>query len=224
MNLEETVAAFGDDEIDLGGTIEYSLMIARQHGLASTLSSPFQSTFASSPQGVLKEEDIPLPLKSPSLQLILLLKEITQLRESIDQTDYKLTQLLLDKESSDLLHIDSLDSKQKQLDVLTDYFSAVVQKTSKLVTQLQKVSADSSLKVEACHHDDVVTSLSLLVNIVNKLPENIKKLNAIKQFKLKDNPDAVSPLSESAELLVECKINTQRLQNHLNLRLKKQEQ
>lgn len=50
MNLEETVAAFGDDEIDLGGTVEYSLMIARQHGLGNTLYLPFQSTFASSPQ------------------------------------------------------------------------------------------------------------------------------------------------------------------------------
>ena len=50
MNLEETVAAFGDDEIDLGSTVEYSLMIARQHGLGSTLSPPFHSIFASSPQ------------------------------------------------------------------------------------------------------------------------------------------------------------------------------
>ena len=49
---------------------------------------------------------------------------------------------------------------------------------------------------------DVVTSLSLLVNIVNKLPESIKKLNAIKQFKLKDNPDTVSASKKGNRLFV----------------------
>ena len=45
-----------------------------------------------------------------------------------------------------------LDSKQRQLETLLVYFTDVVKNTERLVAQLQKVSVDTSLKVEAQHH------------------------------------------------------------------------
>ena len=70
----------------------------------------------------------------------------------------------LDKDSADLLHTDVLgiehlsaflmllDSRNRQLEYLTKYFTDVVQNTDRLVGQLQKVSVHTSLKLETQYH------------------------------------------------------------------------
>lgn len=141
---------------------------------------------------------------------------------------------MLDKSSADLLHVDMLgeevstsynnssildciatdrsivfllDSKQKQLETLLIYFTDVVKNTERLVAQLQKVSVDTSLKVEAQHHRYIryftkqlklclyfrhtVEVISLLTHLLNQLPEHCQLIEKLRQFKLKNDPHKV---------------------------------
>lgn len=79
---------------------------------------------------------------SSILDCMVLKTRLSRCRMSVFET--------IDYSATDIVFL--LDSKQRQLETLLVYFTDVVKNTERLVAQLQKVSVDTSLKVDAQHH------------------------------------------------------------------------
>lgn len=72
-----------------------------------------------------------------------------------------------------------IDHKQDQLDLLMNYFSKVIQNIDKIVTQLQKVTQDTSLIVESKYHKYLYSSLSLTLTYSFTLSLSLSPLSSL---------------------------------------------
>ncbi|CAI8016767.1 hypothetical protein GBAR_LOCUS10263 [Geodia barretti] len=100
---------------------------------------------------------------SSSVQLTKSLQKISSLQKDLHEVEFQIHRNQLDRESQDLMHLNSLEKHLKSVDLLLNHFTAVLASKEDLLSRLQSSSTDNSLQVEAPFHKnlmDIVHSIS----------------------------------------------------------------
>ncbi|XP_070579587.1 HAUS augmin-like complex subunit 2 isoform X1 [Ptychodera flava] len=123
---------------------------------------------------------------SPSLHLIQVLKGIENKRKQLYKVDLEVNQIIMDKATKDITHLDILERRIGKLNELSNHLQSVIKNKDTIINRLQQPTVGEGLKIEATHHKFVAGLFPMLAKCLAQLNSNLDNIDWIANLDLSD--------------------------------------
>ncbi|KAK3582010.1 hypothetical protein CHS0354_039676 [Potamilus streckersoni] len=124
--------------------------------------------------------------KYPSLKLINVLREATKLRGELNKVNLEIQCRMQDKETSDITHLNVLESKIAKIKSLNSHLEAVTESKDRLISRLQQPFVGEYLKLEARYHKFASELFPMIAPLLSDLTTHLENIVWVESFKVAD--------------------------------------